>query len=207
MGTYTLKTTAKGYESQEEKVTLKIGENQNKSLRLNKITSTTSITSATTTSSKTNSKKLKIGDKAHGGIVFYLDGKGGGLVCAEINQSTDARWGCAEVKINGTKADIGTGKLNTSILISKCNESGIVSKICDDLVLNGYNDWFLPSKDELNLMYVNLKKEGIGDFASACYWSSSEHSSGFAWEQNFRSGAQSSYFKYTTNYVRAVRAF
>ncbi len=148
-----------------------------------------------------------IGMTAFGGIVFYLDGDGGGLICAESDQSTNAEWGCYETTIGGTGTGIGTGAANTAAIVAGCSESGIAARICNDLFLNGYSDWFLPSKDELNLMYQNLKLAGIGGFASAYYWSSSESSSSIAWTQYFGSGYQGGYYKGNADYVRAVRAF
>ena len=49
------------------------------------------------------------------------------------------------------------------------------SNIITTKTLQVYNDWFLPSKDELNQMYINLHAEGIGDFnVNGRYWSSTE---------------------------------
>jgi hypothetical protein len=73
--------------------------------------------------------------------------------------------------------------------------------------LGGYSDWFLPSKDELNLVYVNLKLYALGGFTDGYYWSSSEDSADFALYQRFSSGNQSGTGKYSTFRVRAVRAF
>jgi hypothetical protein len=78
---------------------------------------------------------------------------------------------------------------------------------CDELILNGYSDWRLPTKDELNAIYVNLKKLGVGGFADNYYWSSTEHDDGSAWNQLFSSGSQDSRDKVSTVYVRAIRAF
>jgi hypothetical protein len=156
----------------------------------------------------TANTNIVIGDYYVGGIVFYLDGSGGGLVCAESDQSTNAEWGCYGTTIGGTGTGIGTGAANTAAIVAGCSESGIAARICNDLVLNGYNDWFLPSKDELNLMYQNLKLAGIGGFADNFYWSSSEDNSNSAWCQNFIDGIQ--YYNYKSNpngRVRAVRAF
>jgi hypothetical protein len=77
------------------------------------------------------------------------------------------------------------------------------------LNFGGFNDWFLPSKDELDLMYKNLKVKGLGDFASSFYWSSSEGSNDEAWQQVFSDGRQYYSFcpKFNTYFVRAVRAF
>ena len=87
---------------------------------------------------------------------------------------------------------------------------------CDELILNGYSDWHLPSKDELNALYVNLKKIGVGGFAFDFYWSSTERDNVLAWSHQFHTGSQ-----YLDGYpdakhkdgrygrcdVRAVRAF
>ena len=78
---------------------------------------------------------------------------------------------------------------------------------CEELILNGYSDWHLPSKEELNLVYVNLKQVGVGGFASNAYWSSTENANGNAWSQNFGSGYQNYANKNYTYSVRAVRAF
>jgi hypothetical protein len=92
--------------------------------------------------------------------------------------------------------------------------SGIAARICNNLVLNGYDDWFLPSKDELNYMYKNLHLKGIGGFANATYWSSSEDVDGETfdvWYQDFSEGFQNSlyvrYSLFNPKSVRAVRAF
>ena len=75
--------------------------------------------------------------------------------------------------------------------------------------MNGYNDWFLPSKDELNVLYQN--RTLIGGFSTSNnYWSSSEYSEyaiNEAWGQNFATGAQSKVSKSVTYIVRAVRYF
>ena len=79
---------------------------------------------------------------------------------------------------------------------------------CKNLVLNGYDDWYLPSKGELNQLYVNLKQLGVGGFAWEDYWSSTEDYYGItAWSQYFSSGRQSHYYKDNEYDVRAVRAF
>lgn len=150
---------------------------------------------------------LSIGEFYRGGIVFYIDGNGSGLVCTESDQITEAEWGCYGTFIGGTDTGIGTGDFNTATIVAGCSQSGIAAMICSDLVLNGYSDWFLPSKDELNLMYYNLKLNGIGGFAAAYYWSSSEYSSYGAWVRFFANGDQGANYKDSTYYVRAVRAF
>jgi hypothetical protein len=61
---------------------------------------------------------------------------------------------------------------------------------CEELILNGYSDWHLPSEEELNSVYVNLAQVGVGGFASAYYWSSTEYNNFSAWRQHFANGSQ-----------------
>jgi Protein of unknown function (DUF1566) len=148
-----------------------------------------------------------VGASYGGGIIFYIDGTGlHGLISATSDQSTGTLWGCYGTLIGGTGTAIGTGQANTTAIVNICSEAGIAARICDDLVLNGYSDWFLPSKDELNQMY--LQKTVIGGFANNPYWSSSEYNAYYAWGQHFGNGFQYNYYyKNYPYYVRAVRAF
>ena len=117
---------------------------------------------------------------------------------------------------------VGTGKKNTELLVKAMGDSAYsyssgpekktsayAAKLCDDLVFNGFDDWFLPSKDELNLMYVNLKKAGLGGFADGIYWSSSDYDLYTARYQYFGNGYQGNYgdSRSYSNRVRPVRAF
>jgi len=113
--------------------------------------------------------------------------------------------------IGGTKTGIGTGQSNTTKIVAWLNshsETDRAAQLCAALVYGGYSDWFLPSKDELNLMYINLKVFGVGGFnTSDGYWSSSEYSTVYACAQAFYDGYQSYAVKYAVPRVRAVRAF
>ncbi len=148
-----------------------------------------------------------IGQSYGGGIIFYIDGTGQhGLIAATSDQSTGAQWGCYQTTIVGTSTAIGTGQANTTAIVNGCNQAGIAARICNDLVLNNYDDWFLPSKDELNQMHV--QKNAIGGFSYMAYWSSSEYSAGSAWDQNLIFGWENSSDKnIESNSIRAVRAF
>jgi hypothetical protein len=158
---------------------------------------------------------LAIGDSYQGGIIFYLDGSGGGLIAAPTDQATAAQWGCHGTVITGADGTaIGTGAQNTIDIEAGCATPSTAADICSNLVLAGYTDWFLPSKDELNLMYLNIGQGNamglgnVGGFASSAYWSSTEDSSANAWLQNFFNGGQGVYHKEALGaYVRAVRAF
>jgi Protein of unknown function (DUF1566)/Pentapeptide repeats (8 copies) len=79
-------------------------------------------------------------------------------------------------------------------------------KACDDLDENGYSDWHLPTKDELNMLYY--AKSAVGGFSDFNYWSSTEYSAYYAWYQYFFfNGSQVFNVKYFILCVRAVRAF
>ena len=90
------------------------------------------------------------------------------------------------------------------------SETNRAAQLCDALVYGGYSDWFLPSRDELHLMYTNLHNATggpFGGFAGDLYWSSSEYDAYYAWYQGFIGGDQYSGYKIGTFRVRAVRAF
>jgi hypothetical protein len=161
--------------------------------------------------------KLAIGDTYQGGIIFYLDGNGGGLIAAPTDQSTGTEWGCYGILIGADGTAIGTGARNTiDIVDANCSipvstpEGSVAADICANLTIAGYSDWFLPSKDELNEMYYNrhVTTGLIGGFAYNDYWSSSEYGINSAWLQDFSFGYQTNLGKNKANaHVRAVRAF
>jgi PKD repeat protein len=156
----------------------------------------------------TTSAAHYIGEHFGGGIVFYLAGEGeffNGLIAAASDQSSGAKWGCNGILIGGTLTDIGAGQANTLKIVNGCSDAGTAARLCHDLVLNGYNDWFLPSLFELNLLYQ--QKTVVGGFTTGNYWSSFEYTATDAWDINFNSGYQSEDSKDNTYYVRAIRAF
>ena len=159
-----------------------------------------------------------------GGLIFYLNETDGtGLVAATIDQSFGAKWGCLGIDIQGLNnanilnppnpetedgAKVGDGKSNTDTILdlaSGCNEEGIAAKLCRDLG----EDWFLPSRGELTLMYTNLHKNGHGGFSAAHgYWNSTEFDNNRSWTQYFGEDNRFSFdVKQNDNRVRAARAF
>jgi hypothetical protein len=130
------------------------------------------------------------------------------LEAAPSDQSTGVEWGCWGVLISGADGTaVGTGEQNTIDIEAGCTTPGTAADLCANLSLGGHTDWFLPSKDELNLMYENLKVAEVGGFADFSYWSSSEYNASGAWNQHFSGGSQNPNGKNGTERVRAVRAF
>ena len=161
-----------------------------------------------------NTAPIVVGSSLYGGIVAYIfvpgdagyvGGQVHGLIAAPTDQSTGAIWGCPLQSLGGTGTAIGTGKQNTIAIMAACNTAGIAARICGDLVLNGYNDWYLPSKDELNKLYIN--KDIIGGFNGTYYWSSSEYNYADTWYQIISWGYQDNDAKNSSYRVRAVRSF
>ena len=172
-----------------------------------------------------SSTTYSVGDFAQGGIVFWVDETGQhGLVCAKEDQSTGVRWyagttGNTQAKGDGPYA----GEANTSIIIAAqvaIGDDGETygARICNELQITEggktYGDWYLPSKGELNLMFVNKAiinataiASGGSGLDSRGYWSSTEDFSKFAWSQSFSHGNQNDEDKFVIHYVRAIRAF
>jgi len=164
---------------------------------------------------------LAIGDPYGGGVIAYILQPGDpghdanvqhGLIAATADQTASGSgiiWALDAYKftsVPGTGTAIGTGSANTNAIIVQNGSGGAyaagLARACTD---GGYSDWYLPSLDELNQMYLN--RVAIGGFESADYWSSSEYDASHAWYQVFDSGDQGGFRKTDTYRVRAVRAF
>jgi hypothetical protein len=157
----------------------------------------------------------RIGDRGPaGGYIFYENPNYASagwryLEAAAEDLPKGAEWGVDSVSVS-TSAAIGTGKKNTANIIAALNPEPDAAQRCKNYTSGGKSDWFLPSKDELNLMYKNLylHTPSIGGFSShANYWSSSQSDSDYAWFQYFNDGTQDYHGKYTANSVRPVRSF
>ena len=157
---------------------------------------------------------LTIGQNYEGGVIFHLDAtKKHGLICAATNQSNGLIWGSTTTTTLATGTAIGTGQTNTNAIVVAQGPGNYAAYLCDTLVLNGYRDWYLPSRKELYLLYSQKEAGIVSGFANAYYWSSTEYNTFYAWNVSLGTGDEafdgSTYFKgkaYSL-YVRAIRAF
>ena len=163
--------------------------------------------------------QLTIGDSYQGGKIFYilLPGDPGydanvqhGLIASPSDLSQQVIWGEETFGIIGTSGTINAGFANTNAIVAGCNWTNIAAYLCDTLTSGGYTDWFLPSSQELEFMYLNLYLQGLGGFALNNYWSSSEVVSDeaySAWNKSFVYGWWAPMYKGNMSAVRAARAF
>lgn len=164
-----------------------------------------------------------VGEHYGGGIVIWVDETGHhGLIASLTDQSNGIQWrnGPSEKSrhfgdhhdrvVNARGNGIGAGERNTTLIISQLTDDNIAgnfaAKVCANCETDGYGDWYLPSKAELELMYQ--MREQIGEFNNDMYWSSTEFNVGFCWGQNFKGyGGQYTQNKSSGYAVRCVRKF
>ena len=162
-----------------------------------------------------NKYKYKVGDRGPGGgFIFFVDyydqypdftyleaaptDIGDFIWCSNTTDSIPAVAGWAA-------KGVGKGQANTTAMLGVCTSGAAYE--ANLYRTRTKSDWFLPSLGEAKLMYDNLLEAGVGGFANASYWSSSESNSGNAFYQDFIFGYQSNFHKFLTYRVRAVRAF
>ena len=160
---------------------------------------------------------MEIGDIFGGGIVAYIlqsgdpdfvTGEVHGFIAATSDQSTGERWHNGNTPSTMARyPDLGAGSSNTSTIINVQGSGTYAAHICKDYTGGNYIDWFLPSKDELNKLYLN--RAAIGGFDDEhVYWSSTEYDQTNAWVQDFNDvGSQFTSHKDGPAHVRAVRSF
>ena len=153
---------------------------------------------------------LSIGDTGPGGgIVFHVtdDGKHG-LEAAPNDQIDKMKWGLLNTPTTAAKSGLFGGSYNTERIISTngvhTDGTSYAALVAANYNGGGYGDWYLPSKDELDLMYVRMNL--IGDLNLNHYWSSTQGPNG-PWFVDFRDGTDGEGSYGSTIGVRAVRAF
>jgi len=153
-----------------------------------------------------------------GGFIFYENSNYARdgwryLEAAPFDQSAGAPWGCFRRVVPGAqRTALGAGKQNTTDILTACGDSSTAAALCTNLSVNGVRDWFLPSRDELALMYQNLKAAGLGNFAdtgapdNVSYWTSTQATADMAYHVDFADRGRQHYDdKDFPRRVRAIR--
>lgn len=143
-----------------------------------------------------------------------------------------AQWGAYPFTMNGAELStaLGTGLENSEDIaiynwhiqsnretydqlpdekqvFSSFHDGTVAAAVCLDAVINGFNDWYLPSQDELALMRNSLYKNDLGSFQADLYWSSSMDNDRSGTMVNFWVGAVGGSYSYNSYYIRPVRKF
>jgi hypothetical protein len=169
--------------------------------------------SFSTTAAPTSTFVGAVGNSYQGGVIAYIltpsdPGYSSTYQHGLIVAPTDilvTPWGCEGSLIAGADGTaIGTGHQNTIDIMASCSTATNAATKCAALNLGGYNDWFLPSKDELNKIYLNRTTLGI---TGNNYWSSTEGDLNQAWSHNFTFNTQGFQYKSGLINVRAVRMY
>jgi hypothetical protein len=155
-----------------------------------------------------------------GGVIFYKNPNYAAdgwryLEAAPVDQSAGAKWGCFRRAIAGARGTaIGTGKRNTEEMLAACSDAETAASLCSNYSLNGVRGWFLPSRDELALLYRVWKTAAPRAFTEGgatdniTYWASSQQTADMASHIDFADlGRQHSDDKDFPRRVRAIRAF
>jgi hypothetical protein len=155
---------------------------------------------------------LAIGQTYGGGVIFYLDNSGQhGLICAP-SDLPGKPWGCPG-PCYSLPTTFGSGAQNTAAIISLCSQQNTAALACDQYSINGYADWYLPSYEELKLIWQNLYLNNVNaSLSSGNYWCSSDYGAdggcGRAWSYNFGCACVNFWYgKETTIPSRPVRSF
>ena len=159
-----------------------------------------------------------IGEKFGGGVVFYVTSGGvHGLICSTEdlgriawNPNSGDSHNYTPSATGATETGVGSGRANTKMIIDVLGDNDNAASKCKNYNGGGYNDWFLPSKEELNKIYINKSRlnDMVNDFV---YWSSSEVEylgTVNAWTQDFETGIQSGMVnEFKPRRIIAVRKF
>lgn len=158
-------------------------------------------------------ERFLLGDSLAGGIIAYIlqptdsgyvPGRTKGLIVAP-QDLPDGQWGCLGLNITGTSSVFGAGPANTSQIISSCSDPNSAAALCDALTIQGFSDWYLPSRDELKA--INQNKFVLGGFQNKKYWSSSQITINSAWVIDFVTDLEFGELKSETHAIRPIKSF
>jgi len=145
---------------------------------------------------------------ALGGYIFYLDGSNCHGLVAQVVNIGGQTWDDGSLLNSNAFCDwIYGGGSNQGKIIGVYGAASTAALTCENSTSSGFNDWYLPTLIELNMMRINLFMEGVGGFGNYFYWSSLEQDSNNAFGQNFTTGNVTPFSKTVSGYVRAIRKF
>jgi hypothetical protein len=162
-----------------------------------------------------------IGEEFGGGVIFHLwkDAQGleHGLIVDKTDLSTSQVWSNIDQTLIGPSAQSPwDGLSNSNAIVGQAGHSSSAAALCLNSTNGGQSDWYLPSIQELNMLWNNYytvarsltQISGATQLQLAVYWSSSEYANFSAWSFSFYTGsAYGTSLKTNASYVRAVRAF
>ncbi len=156
-------------------------------------------------------KKITLGNIFEGGRIFYVDEtKLHGLIMAPGDQSSKTIDWFGETKGKALAFDPGIygGAKNTERLVKKFPEKTHPAQLCANFEFDGFDDWYLPSQEELDKLYeFNLTLPVAQRLAKEYYWSSTEFNSRDVYYKSFFNGKSYSFIKGNKAKVRAIRKF
>ncbi len=172
----------------------------------------------------------KIGEEFEGGVVThlftssnpgYVKGETHGIIVSKTDLPLQSQWGCRGTEIGNTSPAVGRGRTNTELVLAfhdnlpdyynnpqqchELNDGTVAANFAREYNLEGYDDWFMPSRSEMAILYE--QREEIGGFVAEEYWSSCESDETSACVFSFIDGSISSAEKSETKKVRVIRYF
>jgi hypothetical protein len=128
----------------------------------------------------------------HAQKISTIEGNGKKLVLADMTFMDRIAWGGYE-QIGKAAQSETDGASNTKAIVAAVGKNSgfegkaYAAKICDTLTLGGFTDWYLPCKDETDIIHLNYEQLKLDE--KMTIWSSTEANGTQAVTKYFYSGA------------------